>query len=132
MRIIFVPFVTLDFDAPIFHGASHTTGFLHLLRKILFLRQPDAGKLFGHGDSLAAAMRGLADNVHPATVGVFLPALRGFSPECLERYRGEYLRSRRQIAQPCQRTKKDSVARPLHRWRDWFFCFGSGPGSEHG
>jgi len=38
-------FVALDFDAPVSHRASDTAGILHLLREILFLRQPDSDEI---------------------------------------------------------------------------------------
>ena len=98
-------FVALDFDAAVFHGASDAAGFLHLFREFLFLRQTDSGEISRHGDTLAAAMRSLTDDVHPAAVGVLLPALR-----CLHRndWSGTLrsFRSRRQITEPGQGTER--------------------------
>ena len=71
------PFVALDFNAAILDRTANAAGFLHFFGEFLFLRQPDADEIFCHGDSLAAAMGGLADDVHPASVRILLAALGG-------------------------------------------------------
>jgi len=71
------PFVSLDFDAAIFHRASYSAGFLHYLREFLFFRETDPGEVLRDRDRFAAAMRGLTEDVHATTIGVFLTPFGG-------------------------------------------------------
>jgi hypothetical protein len=72
----FFSFVTLDFDAAVFHGSTNTTGLLHLLRELLFFGQSDPNEISCNGDSLPSPMRGLANDIHSSAIGIFLPTLR--------------------------------------------------------
>ena len=102
-------FVALDFDTSIFHRASDTAGFLHPLREVLFLRQPDSDEIFCHRDRLSSAMRSLPDDVHPSPVGVLLPSLGGLRWHDLGRFMRN-LWPRRQVAKPGQWPKR--ILRP--------------------
>jgi hypothetical protein len=64
----FLAFVALDFNVAFLHGAAAAAGFLHLFGELFFFRQADADKIFHHRHRLAAAMRGLAENVHAAAI----------------------------------------------------------------
>ena len=99
-----VAFVALDFDAAIFDRAAAAAGFLHFFREDLFLSEPDAGEIFGHGDDLAAAMGGLPDDIHAAPVGIFLTPLRGLDWNDAVGI-GGIGRPRRQIAERGQRAE---------------------------
>jgi hypothetical protein len=104
--------VALDLDAAVFHRAADAAGLLHFFRELLFLRESDSDEISGHRDAFAAAVRGLADDVHPAAVGVFLAALGGFRGKG-----GSGIRSGRQIAEPGQRSER------VRRQAGGFACF---------
>ena len=70
--------VALDFDTALFHSPADAAGFLHLSSEILFLWQTNPREIAHDRYGLAAAMRGLADDVHASSIRVLLPALRGF------------------------------------------------------
>ena len=64
----FLAFVALDFNLAVLHGAADAAGFLHLFGELFFFGQADADKIFHDGHGLAAAMRGLPQDVHAAAI----------------------------------------------------------------
>ena len=83
----FFALVALDFDAALFHRPADAAGFLHLSGEFLFLWQANPREIAHDRYGLAAAMRGLADDVHASSIRVLLPALRAFL-RCPGRRRG--------------------------------------------
>jgi len=74
----FFTFVALDFDAALFHRSTDAAGFLHLSGEFLFLWQANPREIAHNRYGLAAAMSGLADDIHASSILVLLPALSCF------------------------------------------------------
>src|SRR5581483_1541562 len=68
-------FVSLNLDLPVLHRAAGAARLLHRLGQALFFGKTDADKSLDHGDRLAPAPGGLADDVDPAAI---LPRRPGF------------------------------------------------------